>query len=818
MHFKCDTTNECIPFLFFENGMCHCSTYDNDLCDDEGFNFYDKLSKMDFLFLLTCNNITNLPPIEIDGKNYTDETECDRWPCNTIYTRCDNYWNCLDGADEVDCDHQPRLLNCSLNNHVCLSSQTGKLICLPIEKANDGNVDCIGAMDEPKLCRADEYKNPFEVFYCNNNSSSSCLPIKYICDRKSDCINEEDEQNCMNMYTDASMDDRGICTRLDRPNSPIIAKAVCPVFSPQERRSREPRFQFNEDHNNLPIKDIIQSKRQFDIKPVQFYQQRCHRGLDVQIWLNKGMNLTRNVCLCPPSFYGDQCQYQNQRVSLTIRFRAASDLKQIPFAIIFSLIDDSNERIIHSYESITYLSYENCFRKYHFYLVYSKRGKDQTKKYSIHIDFYDKQSLIYQTSIIKPLQFSFLPVHRLSFILNIPRANIDQCVDRQCIHGQCRRYSNDSNNTTFCQCNPGWSGQYCTIPYNCTCSADSLCIGLLANNRSLCVCPLDKMGDRCLLNNTACQSDQQNPCLNGGQCIVTNSYRITDKDFSCICPKNVRGARCELSQAKLIITFDKNIDVPSSIHIHLMHITSVVPHERSTIFKMIPFGQSSVTIYWPFAFHIVFIEWNKNYYLTILQSRFTESAVIEKTLHPSDRCLNISELLTEPIINYHYIRRIKYYHIPCQTNLSLRLSCFYDDTLMCLCENYHGQRIANCFNFDHNMNMNCFDNSGCENGGSCYEENVLCPKTSFCACPVCFYGSRCQMSTHGFSLSLDAILGYHIRPNIGLKHQSTAVLVSLVLSIIIVFGGLTNGIVSLITFKNRKARDAGCGVIYFGHR
>jgi hypothetical protein len=31
---------------------------------------------------------------------------------------------------------------------------------------------------------------------------------------------------------------------------------------------------------------------------------RCHRGLDLRVWLN---NSTINTCLCPPSFYGSEC-------------------------------------------------------------------------------------------------------------------------------------------------------------------------------------------------------------------------------------------------------------------------------------------------------------------------------------------------------------------------------------------------------------------------------------------------------------------------------------------------------------------------------
>jgi hypothetical protein len=72
---------------------------------------------------------------------------------------------------------------------------------------------------------------------------------------------------------------------------------------------------------------------------------------------------------------------------------------------------------------------------------------------------------------------------------------------------------------SFCQCDRGWSGQNCTIPYNCTCSSDSLCIGVLANNRSICVCPINKWGSRCLLEDQVCQSNKNETCRNGGQCI-----------------------------------------------------------------------------------------------------------------------------------------------------------------------------------------------------------------------------------------------------------------------------------------------------------
>ncbi|CAF4322636.1 unnamed protein product, partial [Rotaria sordida] len=44
----------------------------------------------------------------------------------------------------------------------------------------------------------------------------------------------------------------------------------------------------------------------------------CSRGIQLRVWLNEQNNSTTNTCLCPPSYYGDHCQNQNQRVSLSM--------------------------------------------------------------------------------------------------------------------------------------------------------------------------------------------------------------------------------------------------------------------------------------------------------------------------------------------------------------------------------------------------------------------------------------------------------------------------------------------------------------------
>jgi hypothetical protein len=89
-------------------------------------------------------------------------------------------------------------------------------------------------------------------------------------------------------------------------------------------------------------------------------------------------------------------------------------------------------------------------------------------------------------------------------------------------------------------------------------------------------------------------------------------------------------------------------------------------------------------------------------------------------------------------------------------------------------------------------------------------------RTSMCKCRACFYGRRCQFSTSEFSLSLDVILGYHILPHVSIAHQPPAVKMSVALTIVISVAGLLDGVLSVITFKNKNLRQVGCGFYLLG--
>ena len=825
-HIKCELSGKYIrPSTIFDNS-CDCGFIEQLWCEDEHLHV-DNIKK-NIIYQYICDGFIDLPPKLTPGQDETDETGCERWQCNNIYTHCNGVWNCPNGADEIGCVSDS-LLSCPSEHHPCVSPNTYQLMCLPIAKTHDGNVDCLGATDEPQLCNYNyQYKYLTNIdrpsFYCTNQSSGLCILNRLLCNGHNDCEHGDDEQFCTYQTSPANIN---ICVQSDSKNRSIVESFLCNYRTP---RRFWPTLYFILDGIAETINvrgknnENLLSSSSSNIEKSNQHQPRCHRGLDLRVWLNDEKNLTNYTCLCPPSYYGEQCQYQNQRIIFTIKFRALASSWRTLFAIIISLIDDSNEKTIHSYEQLTYVPVNHCQTKFHIYLVYSTRPKSQTKNYSIHIDIYEKTSLQYRGSLLFPVLFPFLPIHRLAFLADIPRSNgkTQFCSNDRCVHGKCIKYFKNRENRTFCQCDHGWSGQDCDIQHICTCALNSLCIGISANNQSICVCPLNKFGSRCLLDDIVCQTNDNSTCQNGGQCIPSDHYSVSRRKFLCLCPKGFNGDRCEIADTKIILSFGNAFPVSQSIYIHFIEIipkprTQYIENvRRATSFRSIPVREDSVVIYWTQPFHLVFIELPKqNYYLAIIQKTYNRSAKSFRTLNPSDHCPNISAVFNESFFQWPFLRRVKYYHLPCQNQL-LNLSCFHDDIHFCLCYDFEQQRLANCFHFEHNMKWDCSDQNECEHGVQCFQDQPDCPTKSLCICHPCSFGILCQFNTNRFRLSLDAILGYHILPNVSLIYQPSIVKFSLSLTIVFLTAGFINGFVSIMTFKNKIVRDVGCGLYLLG--
>ncbi|CAF0787566.1 unnamed protein product [Adineta ricciae] len=817
-YYKCYFSNKYILQSAINDRHCDCGFSESHVCEDEDASENYTLRTISFQTM--CDRFTELYPIMIDGQNQTDETECTQWDCNNIYTRCNKVWNCWDGEDEYGCESYPLMFNCPLNTRICVTLNTSEFMCLPTGKFNDGEVDCLGGLDEPILCRSKlVYSRPF---YCLHSQPPQCLTGSSLCDDRIECSNADDERFCYRNRTLSKYHSSYVNTSQTRMRD--IQNFLHSVMEDNVRKAEIEYFRiigFNESYTNKINKNDVYLANNLPMNRFSILDEyRCHRGLYLRAWLNTSSNNYTDTCLCTPSYYGNRCQYQNERLSLSIRLHALTNSWQVPFAILILLIDDTNQRTIHSFEQFTYLSVRDCQIKFNVHLFYSTRPKDMNRNYSIHIDIYEQFSLEYRGSFLYPVKFLFLPVHRIAFIVNIPSKDDHSCVSNNCQHGKCQKYFNEEE--TFCRCDQGWSGKYCHIQHNCTCSSNSKCVGMLSDNRSICLCKVNQFGSRCYLRNTVCE---RFPCQNNGSCIANDDFMISNKKkYTCLCPKGFNGDQCQTKDNQIDFLFDNNMQLTQSVFIHFIRIipfdqfAGIVPPSspsRLTTLQSVLQSTNSMRIYWSQPFHLIFIEtMDKIYYLAFLQANYVPSTEITERIDSSRRCPSINELVNETFAQLHVLRRMKSYHRICQQH-SPHLQCFHDDQHLCLCYDFNAKRLANCFNFDHNRKFDCSGQSTCENGGQCFHDSPECPKQFICVCRSCYYGILCQFSTSEFDLSLDAILAYHITPSVHLFHQSTIIKVSLALTVLFFSFGAINAILSLITFQNKSTREVGCGIYLY---
>lgn len=732
---------------------------------------------------------------DLNGQSYTDESECNYWPCNNIYSRCDGYWACSNGEDEDNCDNTV----CPLGMHPCISPTNYSLSCLSSERVGDDIDDCLGASDELYFCRQlYPLKKDYERFRCMN--SDLCLPVSDICNNIPSCPFGDDEKFCENH--------RFICQEDSSTNHSLIEHVLCQLSEYKKRR----KIYFS--MHNAPVypgslmsfaETIIPTikEEQYDnFKIVESLSRNyswswyCNRGLSIRIWYSN--DRFQYGCICPPSYYGEFCQYQNERVSLTLGLIRAE--KHDVYAIVIMLVDDNDEhRETDSYDQFDYAPNQNCGIKLNRYLLYSMRPKNISKKYSVHIHAFEKRTMTYRGSWHLPIPFLFLPVNRIVSLLSIPfylpRVSVECSII--CQNGECMKYLN--KNESFCRCFSGWSGSQCDISINCKdCSSDSICIGKV-KNRSICICPLTKFGPRCLLTSLC----TINACQNNGQCIPTD-LSISGRNYACVCPDQYFGPRCQYVKTKLDLSFE-NLDIPSYVTAFIFTVSEQSEPTCTIMLQKLTLFQRTLTFHISVPYHMVVIQSNNKYYLVVVQQ--IPKTDISSVISPTRECFPIKQIFNSTLMKMPQFRRIKFYHIPCQTNYDL--NCFIDENYLCLCTSDHQ---TNCIIFNHHKDLQCSTLHHCVNGAQCLQDNPNCPTSIICVCRECFFGSQCQYFSKGLGITLDEILGYEIKHNAFIFEQPFSIKLSAIITMIMFSIGIINGCFSIMTFKNRISQEVGCGI------
>ncbi len=269
-------------------------------------------------------------------------------------------------------------------------------------------------------------------------------------------------------------------------------------------------------------------------------------------------------CFCPPSLYGEYCQYFSDRITvITSLHDIPSDiLEQTSDTIKVVAVLLSNDSVIdHHIFHLPLLRSNDLNKKFRFNLIYS-RPKNFSKSYSVRFEAYHltiSSSIKFIAVWEYSIRFPFLPSYRLAQVLKFEKQNtslirLHICqTANPCLHDSTCYPIMNNISAYYCYCKNNSFGkncQYILLSSSISCSKHAL-LRPLSSLKSICLCPIHLYGSTCHINHTCVNS---NPCsINRGTC-YNNPDDLT-QDYICICDKKFFGDHCEFDSAVVRINF-----------------------------------------------------------------------------------------------------------------------------------------------------------------------------------------------------------------------------------------------------------------------
>ncbi|CAF4221559.1 unnamed protein product, partial [Rotaria magnacalcarata] len=770
----------------------------------------ERIKEVQLLFHRHCDSIWDT----MDG---LDEQNCSEWVCTHGMYQCKVSGQCISQSHlcdgEFDCNNGEDELNCSksiphwsiedhcdkFTEHFCITpefiaNQTFYRPCIDYAKAGDGKIDCVGGRDERNVFSCIDHRMLGDRFLCDKQTK--CMAHTFICNGIFDCEDRTDELICFwnhhQCYTGQfPCWQSGKCIQQRCTSNKGCSNNEhlfwCPNSDSLNATYRSSKIRRPSNYDSF-----CRSYYYSNIVPSSMVSHsvttRVNFDMNIHGFCNRGFYLirydgNRPICFCPPSFYGDRCQFNRRRITIRVRFerQLRSDLPRL-LHVLVSLV--CNHTVIVDHQIFVDISQE-ISSKHDIYLLYSRPKVHGT--YSVRFEAYNIKNLLSVWEyLISPLDF--LPVFRLTKVFRFA----DRSLPWLCSISYCKNEGtcyvvNQNHSSYVCLCQKGWQGLNCEKRLD-----QSKCAPhALVRGENLCICPYGYLLPHCFVQNTICQ--RSNPCLSNEICYPLSV--LPPHRYSCLC--NIWNCN---NRSKAIIVLTKKVTNDQPLLLQLLKISSDYPRVRQQL--LIP----SFTLYPTIQV------------INTLDARHKQGAVPEiallYTFHPKTafvdimrsllyiNCSNLVRNVTidldtqaqrcHPLNEHMHQYSVKVFHTFCLQ--SKFHPCFYSENYMCYCNVIVNR--SECISYQQ-RNIAC---THCINQGYCAQGDLQNRSDFACICPKCTTGTLCQFASNRFSISLEILVE---KSHWGRLHFIGP-------TIFLLIGLLCNGL-CISTFTKRAAQQSGVG-------
>ena len=824
-----------------------------------------------------------------------DQLYCGTKQCFDRHWQYDREWDCPNATDEAEqfgwlathvrqitesanaSDSQSDFLLSTCNQtheqFLCLFPFTSypQFHCIHRSQIGNGRIDCAGAIDERGILKHCSQSQPLgSHFLCV--STNTCIPYFHHCQPGYRCPNRTDDESWCSLFdrsvTCPNFDDfmclDGSCKQGGRCNerfecSYLEDEYMCDYPSTAKQKMirfrSEKQFQRNEKRKTFQLPDfppdaVVSQQTITNDTTTQFTlttptdrdrpspsayltAYRCNRGIGVLSIDNQ------TVCFCPPQYYGDRCQYQNDRLSVLLHLNlsqstyAATTDPNITLKLLLIFFDHNRTLMTHEFHfRPAFEDTINEKKRVHFFYSHASDNRQrrenryrnrsdilQRHPHSIQIDLYElrpnQRPLL--VSVWKyPLFFDYLPVSHFAKVLHLRRVNATQNACPP--NAACYPLMNDLSQHV-CACQANYSREDCSNEdEECRdghCAEGSLCksnyrAAHRGNHHPYCVCLFGRAGDRCDIELDLCDP---NPCQNGGSCLSSSTLDQT----TCLCTKEFYGDKCQFQKRHIRLAVDTSVQfvgvVIQYFDIDFISLDLDLVHQQ--VYRFMP-RQIEYYYIQPYAPNIVLAKFHASYddvapqtYVLSLSNNIP-SIEAKTIISDSNHCQHVQQRFTGILFSILILVSILSlflrdmspirYHSLCQNDTALL--CFRDDHYLCICVDNHTR--VECFIYDQQLDhcSNCLHNGRCLRGDPTRSIDFVC------LCPLCYSGGQCQFSSKSFTFTLDQLF----YTDLVMSHRSR-----IVVTLLIFFSALgfilaiPNNLFSFVTFRQRSCRRNGVG-------